>query len=131
MNSPSRLNGMSSLSMLVVLLVAVFFITCAVKLTPVYLAGWSVSSVIDGAINDGKFNGKSPSEIRSVIVKYFSTNRVEAINAKDVKITRSDKNGKIEIDASYEQRVPLMYNIDVVIKFDDLKYQVPLAGSEQ
>jgi hypothetical protein len=33
------------------------------------------------------------------------------------------RNGR-ELDASYEKRVPLIANIDVVVKFDQLKYNL-------
>jgi hypothetical protein len=42
---------------------------------------------------------------------------------KDIKIS-TDKTGII-IDARYEKRVPIMFNVDAVVHFDDAQFLVP------
>jgi hypothetical protein len=128
MNTPHRQQGLSSISWLVVILVAVFFGTCAVKLLPVYLQGWNINSTISKVVNSGDLNGKSPAAIRSKIGKLLDVNRIEGITAKDIKITR--EKGYTTIDATYEERMPLMYNIDVVIKFDNLVFEFANTGRD-
>jgi hypothetical protein len=45
------------------------------------------------------------------------------IKARDIQFEET-RDGRV-MDASYEQRVELIANIDVVVKFDQLKYQLP------
>lgn len=124
----NKQRGMSTLAILVMLLVGGFFITCAIKLLPIYMQKSTVHSAIDSAIKKGDLARLSPAEIRAKLSRHFDVNRVDAIKAADIKVGR--ENGKMFVDARYEQRVALMYNIDVVVKFDDLYFEVP-TGSER
>ena len=129
MNTPFRQQGLSSLSWLVVIMVAVFFGLCAVKLLPAYMGAYTVDTAISNAVEKGDFNGLSVGRIRSKLSKHFDVNRIEGVAVGDIKISR--KKGNTLIDSSYEQRIPLLYNIDVVLKFDSLTYEFPTrAGGE-
>ena len=128
MNTPFRQRGMSPISWLIVIMVAVFFGTSAVKLMPVYMQGATVDSTIQKVVDSGELRGQSVSFIRNKLSKLFNVNRIEAISVKDIKVTREE--GYTTIDASYEQRIPLMYNIDVVVKFDTFVYEFPTASRD-
>jgi len=128
MNTPSRQRGLSTISWVLIILVAVFFGTCAVKLLPVYMQSWTVDGAISKLVDSGELRGKTPGGIRQKLTKILDVNRVEAVTVRDIKITR-DK-GYTTIDATYEQRIPLMYNIDVVLKFDKLVYEFATATKE-
>ena len=58
-------------------------------------------------------------DIRRRVAMMFNTNQIYDLAPKDVEVFRKD--GVTYIDASYEKRVPIMGNIDAVMKFDDLK----------
>lgn len=117
MNLRSRQHGISSLGILSVMLIGAFALTCALKLIPVYMEAATVASSIERAIEDNEFSGMSNGQIKSKIGKFFDVNRVEAVSARDVKVTNNK--GLVTIDANYEQRIPLLFNIDVVVKFEE------------
>jgi hypothetical protein len=129
MNTPYRQRGLSSLAWLTVFVAAGFFVTCGIKLFPIYLNGWTVDSIISKAIEKGELKGKTPGQIKGKLGKYFDTNRVDGINARDLKVMHNRKAATIEIDATFEQRLPLMYNVDVVVKHDKLIYSFPVTGN--
>lgn len=122
MNTLSKQRGLSMLSILTILFVASFFLTCGVKLVPLYLDAWTIDKAIKKGVETGEFKALSASQITRKLTSTFDMNRVEAIKINDIKVKRL-KNGEMSIDASYEKRVPLIQNIDVVVKFDYLKYQ--------
>ncbi len=124
MNTPYRQRGMSSLGWITVLLVVAFFITCTVKLLPEYMQSWTVKSTLQNVAESGDLANKSPSEIRRKLVKLFRVNQIDSITVKDVEISRESTG--VVIHAQYERRMPLMYNIDVVLKFD---HSHEVAGS--
>lgn len=117
-----RQQGLSTVSLILVIVVAVFFGTCAIKLLPVYIESMTVKKAVEITVTQARTNKLSPTEIRDVLGKQLDVNRAEAINARDVVITR--RQGKTTVDATYEARIPLMFNIDVIIKFDQLKYDI-------
>lgn len=125
---PSRQLGMSPITILIVIMVAIFFINAAIKVGPLYIESFSIDSSIGGAIKNGDFNKETPAGIKAKIAKYFDVNRIEGVDAKDIVI--SNNKGVLTIDATYERRVPLMANIDVVVKFDTLIYEVKPGGSQ-
>ncbi len=128
MKLPSQQRGMSAFSLIIVVLVAVFFGVCAVKLGPLYMQSMTVDSTIQKVVDSGELRGKSVGDIRRKLTKLFDVNRIDALKVKDIKISRDQ--GYTLIDASYEQRVELMYNIDVVLKFDQLTYEFATAARE-
>lgn len=114
--------GLSTLSLILIILVAAFFGTCAVKLLPVYIESFTVKKAVEIAVDQARTKKLSPTEIRKVLGKQLDVNRAEAIAIKDVVITRAE--GKTIVNANYEKRVPLMFNIDVILKFDKLSYEI-------
>lgn len=122
MNTFSRQRGMSMLSILTILFVASFFLTCGVKIIPLYLDAWTIDKAIKKGVEGGEFKSLSVGQIKRKLTSTFDMNRVEALKAGEIEIKRL-KNGEVSIDASYEKRVSLIQNIDVVVKFDYLKYQ--------
>ncbi|MBN4055422.1 DUF4845 domain-containing protein [bacterium AH-315-K03] len=123
MKTRFRQQGMSALSVLCVLVGVSFVVTCTVKLLPHYMEAWSLDSTIEKSIKNNDYKNMSAGDIRRKLNKYIDMNRMDSIKAKDMKIKISK--GKTQIDATYEKRVPLLANIDVVMKFDTLKYEFP------
>lgn len=123
MQLQARQQGMSTVGWLVSATLVLFFITCLVKLAPEYMEAMTVKSVINSALERGAYKGKGGAEaIRAELEKNFNTNQVDAIRSRDIQISRDKEKGGYIIDASYERRVPLIYNIDVVLKFDDMVF---------
>lgn len=118
----SRQAGLGAVGWLIVLAIASFGLTCLFKLGPVYLEYWQTKQALDDVLADGRGAGKSKAELLDSIQKHLDVSRVEVVNARDIRFT-STRDG-LELDAGYEKRVPLIANIDVVAKFDKLKYKL-------
>lgn len=108
--------GMSSLSWLVVLAVAGFFMMCAFKIVPPYAENMYV---VDALKSLG--NGATPvaemtkGEIRSQLQKNYMLNNVRAEGPQNIEF-ESTRNGML-INVNYEVRVNIYANADVVISF--------------
>jgi hypothetical protein len=113
--------GLSGFSFIVVMMVLGFFIMALIKLVPIYMESWTVKAAVTAAIDGGGYD-TSPLEIRKRINRQFTVNQVTVIAVKDIKIKYQD-NGKISVDASYQKRIPFIQNIDVVVKFDEFKFE--------
>ncbi|MEE8056289.1 MAG: DUF4845 domain-containing protein [Pseudomonadales bacterium] len=121
MNLSFRQRGLSTLGMLVVLLVAVFFGTYVVKVGPVYMSNATVRDAVESVVEQAEGGLITSTEIKGALSKMFQVNMIDVLDLKQIKVTQKD--GKTTVDARYEQRVPLMFNIDVVVKFDNLFYE--------
>lgn len=115
--------GMGMLPTLVVVGVVIVFATIAVKLMPIYVDYWTLTRVLSDVVEEERSDDPTPAGIRNALSNRFITNRIEAISLRDIKIS-SDKKGVV-IDARYEKRTPIMFNIDAVVRFEEAVFVVP------
>ena len=116
----SRQTGLGALGWLIVLAIASFLLTCFFKVGPIYLDYWSAKKSLDNTINGNA--GKPKGELLKAIDKQLEVDGINVIKTKDFKFNQT-RDG-LELNASYEQRVPLIANVDVVVKFENLKYSL-------
>lgn len=125
MNS-SKQRGLSTLGWLGVIAVGGFALTALFKLGPIYLENWTIRKLMV-QIQDNPDAGKmTVGQIRDRLQKKFTVNGVRQISIRDVKVKREQGQGTL-IDASYEVRVPFMFNIDAVVKFPHNTLLIPNA----
>ena len=115
----NRQAGFSKLGLIALLAVAGFFLLCAFRLAPAYLDDRYIQQALrslgDGVDNP---NEMSDRDIRKKIDAFFAVNNVRTKSAKDLEIIREDDRTLVYMD--YEVRVPLIYNIDVVMSFNNV-----------
>ena len=117
--------GLGMLGWLIVLAIASFLLTCFFKVGPIYLEYWQAKQALDLVMSNPSSSSMSSDALRTAIRKQLEVSTVDVIQEKDIKIT--DSRGERQLSANYEKRVPLIYNIDVVVKFDKLVYKLSAA----
>lgn len=123
MKTKTAQTGMGMLPTLVVVGVVIVFATIAVKLMPIYVDYWTLTRILNDVVEEERSDDPTPAGIRNALSNRFITNRIEAVSLRDIKIS-SDKKGVV-IDARYEKRTPIMFNIDAVVRFDEAVFVVP------
>lgn len=114
--------GIGALGWLIVLGIASFALTCFFRIGPLYLEYWQTKKAVELVATNSRVASMSNDELLNAIEKQFDVSRIESITKKDIKITETK--GKRELNASYEKRASLIANIDVVVKFDKLVYEL-------
>lgn len=123
----SRLqSGLSIPSFLIIATMVGFFIMAAIKLAPRYFEYLSVKEIVTKVAREFELESDTAADARLKLATLINTNQIYDLDYKDIEIFRED--GRLWIDASYEARVPLLWRIDAVMKFDDLKYEAGVAG---
>jgi hypothetical protein len=117
-----RESGMSIIGTIAILIMLGFFAMCILRMLAPYTEYLSVKDIIQRIATDPETVGKSARDIKRKIDFVFNTNQIYELDHKDVNVFR--RKGKQYIDANYEVRLPIMWRIDAVLKFDDLLYQV-------
>ena len=118
----NRQTGLTTLTWLLVVMAAGFFLVCLVKIGPVYMESWTVKSIITQAAEEARGEGLGKAQVHERISKKLLINTVAGMTMADVEV--SGQGDDMVIDAAYEVRKPLMFNIDVVVKFDDMIVEV-------
>lgn len=113
--------GLSSVGWLSVLLAAGFLLTCAFKMVPAYADNVFVKDALKSLREfedtDRGYAGMTDREIRSRLSSYYQMNNVRGEPTKHLDIER--KNDRVLVNVDYEIRVPLFYNVDVVMAFQN------------
>lgn len=113
----SAQQGASILANLMVILVFGVFFTVGFKLYTPYWEHWTIKSIVRDVSRDQDELKKSLPDIRYDIRKRFGINQVRLPERDDLKVFL--KEGIIHFDLKYERRVPMFYNVDAVIKFEE------------
>jgi hypothetical protein len=119
---------MGLLGMLVVTIMAGVYIMAAIRLIPSYIEYLTVRDVTMVVAEEFKPGVDSASDIRRALAGYLNTNQVKAITERDTVIRREQ--GKLYIDNSYEDRIPLFWRIDLVMRYDDLVFEAGIRHSD-
>lgn len=92
------------------------FVLVLLRLAPAYLESMSVSRQLTSLSEDGSVDGKSPAELRKMLMRRFSIDDVDNVKPEQIKIVKG--NGMVVIDIVYEVRMEIIGNIDAVTKFN-------------
>jgi hypothetical protein len=114
--------GLTFVSLLLVLAVVGFFAYIGIKLTPVYLENFSVSSSLK-SLEEEESQGLAVGELRSRLLKRLEINNVSHVTEDNIRI-RSEANSKT-VTVQYEVQQPFYGNISLLISFED---SVTLSG---
>ncbi len=125
MRGPRYQRGMGILAMATIAIMVGFFVMSAIKIAPGYAEYRAVRDVVIRVAGEYDENEDTISDIRRAIANYFNTNQIRRLNPRDVEITRRE--GDIVINANFEDRIPLVWRIDAVVKYDDLEF---VAGED-
>lgn len=120
--------GMSLPGILVIATMVGFFVTAAIRIAPKYIEYLTVKEVVERVADDFNREQDTISDLRRKLGTALNTNQIYDVDYKDIKVYRED--GKTWIDARYEARVPLVWRIDAVVKFDDLMFEAGRASGQ-
>ena len=109
--------GSAYSTMIMVVLIAMF-LTAALKLAPAYLANNVINNAMASIAENNDMAVISIGEIRSALMRTLDTNDIRGFNAANVQVVME---GSQEfVDINYERRVPLFYNIEAVVIFENM-----------
>lgn len=112
--------GMGLLGMLTIATMAGFFAMAGIKITPGYFEYQVIKQNVIRAAEEYDEDRDTLGDIRRDLQTFFNTNQVKLLDARDILIER--KEGKVVINANFEHRIPLLWRIDAVVKYDDLTF---------
>ncbi len=126
MNRRTRQTGALDLLLLFTALMGAFVVICLIKLAPVYIDHWTIREAFQGVKEELEPNKANKRHIRAMLERRFTVNRIDQIKPKDVLFVR--EKSRLLVSAPYEVRVPLLFNIDTILKFPNTGFEVPLTG---
>ena len=120
MTSRQRQQGLGFAGVLILLIGIVFIAIIGMKLVPAYIEYFTIKKAITGMTQSGELRGASVADVRKAFDRRAAVDSITIVQPQDLEITKDGN--EIVVAFAYEKRIPLFYNISVVIDF---------AGSSQ
>jgi hypothetical protein len=109
-----RQRGITTIAVVLIVIIIAFVALISMRIIPIYLEYFSIVRIIDDVANES--TGKTPpSEIALKLSRRFDIDYVTVIKAKDIKVIPKGATRNLEL--VYEDRRPLIANLDIVAKF--------------
>ena len=115
----SRQRGLSMLSVMAIIGVALFLGTFAVKVGPAYFEKMTIDKIVSDKMEDDALKSGPRSKIYAALNRAYDMNNLRGLKAEDTITLKKAKDGGYTMSVSYEKRATLFANIDVVTRFDD------------
>lgn len=111
--------GLGMLQWALVIAIAGFFLLFAFKVIPLYAENRYVESALRSLESGGqKLDEMTDAEISKKLNNFYMINNVRSEGpTKNIKVVRESEKALVTVD--YETRVPLFYNIDLVLSFQN------------
>ncbi len=115
---PHHQQGLTAISVILILAMIGFFATIAIRLFPIYMEHFNVASHLESLAEESGITKKTNSEILNTLSKRFSIDDVKNVTNENIFIERN-KDGSMLIAIEYEVRTPALGNVDMVVSFVD------------
>ena len=112
-----RQKGASFFGIVILLVIVGLFLLSALKVAPSYMDNNVIVNTMEGIISNNDFKAMSIAEIRADLQRSLVTNNIRDFEGANVVLTREGNDSFVDIN--YESRVPLFYNISVVVTFEN------------
>ena len=110
-----RQRGITFIGLLLILVLVALPVYAVIRLVPVYLNYLSVSHSMESL--KAEFRGAPDlGGIRRSLDKHWQIDDVTALQTKDIEFTKDE--GAVVVHAAYEDRVPYLGNISLLVSFD-------------
>jgi hypothetical protein len=98
------------------LLIAIVFVAIiGMKLVPAYIEYYTIKSAITAITQSGELRNATVADVRKAYDRRANVDDITAVRPGDLEVTKDGN--EIVIAFAYEKRVPLFYNISLLIDF--------------
>lgn len=115
---PQRQQGLTAIAIVLILAMIGFFAMITIRLFPVYMEHYSVTSHLKGLSQEAGARKKTNGEILNTLFKRFDIDDVKHVTRDNVFIER-EKDGSVVVAIEYEVRTPAVANVDMIVSFVD------------
>ena len=114
----ARQDGMTGIGIALILGMIAFFALIAMRLFPIYMEHFSVTTHLDNLASDSDTRGKTNKEILKKLRTSFGIDDVDNVKSENIFIERH-KGGGMTVAIEYEVRTSGIGNVDMVVSFVD------------
>lgn len=109
--------GMTMMSWLIVLAIAVFFVLIGIKMVPTYMENYSIREILKNMEHDRSVGKMAPTEMKKSFLKRLKINGVYSFDPDSITIKKEKTGTSFSVD--YEVRKPVAGNVSIVMEFSE------------
>ena len=113
-----RQKGVTAGGWLLILSLIGFFVLLGLRLFPIYSNHFKIQGIVESLLEEKNLYSMQKTELLRIINKRLNINFAEGFKSEHLSI-KLTKSGSKEIRIKYEDRRPILGNLDVVAQFDD------------
>ena len=118
-----RQRGMTVMAVVMIMIIIAFTALIVMRIVPIYINYFSIALSLEGLQKEPEIERMTEIDIRRAIDRRFDISYVKVVDPKKhIKVRQQDRNRVLEL--IYEDRRPLIANLDIVAKFNKI---IPLA----
>ena len=114
-NSMNGQQGMTMISMMIIIVFLLFQAVIAMNVLPVYITDSSVKNIMEVLPDDHKAQGLTLRDLKTMVAKKLRLNSVYDVTADDITVTKG--RGLNIVTIEYEPRGKLVGNLDYIVSF--------------
>ncbi len=111
----TRQGGAGALSLLTTLVAFVLAVMFSIKVVPYYLDDYAIAKVLSSLDKKPGIENAALEQTQVWLEKGFQSNRIEL---RDDELRIRGRGDQLSVDISYERRVHLLYNMDLILTFE-------------
>lgn len=115
--NPKNQNGMSMISIMLIIGVVLFFLLLGIKMIPTYLNDMSIGTILEGMQDDPKVRKGTARDIKKIMAKRMQINGIYDFDMKKV-VVKPDGPNRAKVSINYEVIEPVAGNVSVIMTFD-------------
>ena len=119
-----RQRGMSVVAAAMLLILIFFGLFIGMQVAPIYVQYYQLRRIVKSVSEDARFNKSGDiASIRKTLSRRIQIDYVQVVGHNDLKVYR--RGGTTFVDIKYEDRRNLIYNLDIVGKFNETHQVYP------
>lgn len=113
-----RQRGISVVAAALILILIFFTLLIAMRVAPIYIQYFQLRRIVESAGEDARFNKSGDvAAVRKTLSRRIQIDYINVVGHRDLKVYR--RGGTTFVDIKYEDRRNLIYNLDIIGKFDE------------
>lgn len=115
--------GMTGIGWLLVLLIILVTALIFIKLVPMYMDNFKVTSALESLKTDQQARGKQPHEIKKLLLNRFNIDMLPQVAAEDITVTRQENTYNVRVETQFKEN---MFGGLYVVLLVDEAVEIPL-----
>ncbi len=118
MTSPRYQGGRSLVGILFVIILAGVFVLLALRLVPLYIDYRTITSIAASVQEDTDYRNAPEEDVRDGLRAQMRINNLRGYDDEEIYAISRDDDDALVIEIDYEERVPFLFNIDLIASFE-------------